>query len=376
MKILVLGASGRAARSVINSLLFLDGIDRFYLADNNAEALCKLAADLGHLPVSPRYLDAEIEGSLHDRMAEADLVLGCLGPFHLHEADIVRAAIATGRDYISLCDDPYTVGEVLAMGAEAERAGVRILSGCGLTPGLSNLLACRAVASLQSVDSLELSWFLHLGSHLGMATLEHLMHSFSGKSPVLREGKSDKTRSGSWEEMVEFPPPIGWQAVSYMGHPEPVTLPIALGGIRDMWFKAGVGSKGVSLALHSLAWMAEGDKPELWQSALRAMASGLARRCGGSSLSAVRVAAEGAEGGVRQRRVLSVVGDYYRLSGLIMAAAVDNLVGTGLGPGVYTCEKALDNISVFAWMCRLGLRVLIGEEKPQEAAGAAGEVAP
>ena len=59
MKVLILGAAGRAAKAVISFLPFLGRIERVYLADRNAEALCKMAADLRHLPVSPRYLDAE-----------------------------------------------------------------------------------------------------------------------------------------------------------------------------------------------------------------------------------------------------------------------------------------------------------------------------
>ncbi len=82
MKILVLGAAGKAAGAVISSLRLLPALERIYLADHNAEALCRQSADLAHLPVSMRYLEAGDEGSLMSRMEEADLVLGCLGPFH------------------------------------------------------------------------------------------------------------------------------------------------------------------------------------------------------------------------------------------------------------------------------------------------------
>jgi saccharopine dehydrogenase-like NADP-dependent oxidoreductase len=361
MKVLILGAAGKAARAAISALRFLTGLERIYLADNNAEALCKLSADLARFPVSLRYLDAENESSLYERMLEADLVLGCLGPFHRYESRIVHAVIAAGRDYLSLCDDPEAVEEVLALGSEVERSGVRVLCGCGLTPGLSNLLACRACSRLDRTENIEFSWFLDLASYLGEATLEHLLHAFAGKAPVRKGGKTAAARAGSWEELVCFPPPVGGKAVSYLRHPEPITLPSAMAGVGDIVFKAGVGSRGKGLALHSLAWLGEGRTTELWLTALRTAAMGITRRGDGSCLTAMRVTASGVKDGTTVQRTLGVVGDYYHISGLVMAAAAYSIAGAGWAPGVYTPEALLDDASVFAWLHRAGLRILIGE---------------
>lgn len=361
MKVLVLGAAGRAARAAVNALRFLPGLERLYLADNNAEALCKLSADLAHLPVSPRYLDAENESSLYERMLEADMVLGCLGPFHQHESRIVSAAIAAGRDYLSLCDDPTAVEEVLARGEEIKKSGIRVLCGCGLTPGLSNLLACRAVSRLDRADSVEFSWFLELGPGIGAATLEHLLHSFAGKAPALQGGEAATARARSWEEVVEFPSPVGRQAVSYLSHPEPATMPATLAGTKEIWFKAGVGGRGTGFALHSLAWLGEHQSTELWQTALHAAAGGIARRGESSCLTAVRITACGMKDGAFARRALCVMGDYYRLSGLVMAASAASLGEEGWKPGAYVPEGVLDSPSTFARLRRAGVRILLGE---------------
>jgi len=363
MKVLILGAAGKAALAVISALRFLTGLERIYLADNNAEALCRLSADLASLPVSPRYLDADSESSLYERMQEADIVLGCLGPFHRYEDRIVRMAIATGRDYLSLCDDPEAVEGVLAQGAEAERSGARIFCGCGLTPGLSNLLACRACSRLEGIDTIGCSFYLELSADLGSATIEHLLRCFAGKAPTRRGGKTTTARAGSWEELVEFPPPVGNKVVSYLRHPEPITLPEAAAGARNIWYKAGVGGRGRELALHSLAWLGEGQRTELWMTALHTAAIGITRRTSGPCLAAVSTTASGKSDGAVLRRTLGVVGEYYRLSGLVMAAAVDCLGRAAWAPGVYTPEEVLDSPSVFAWLHRAGVRVLVGEEK-------------
>jgi hypothetical protein len=369
MKIMVLGAGGKAAGAVISSLRFLSGLEHIYLADHNAEALCKLSSDIAHLPVSPRYLEAENESSLHERMKEADLVLGCLGPFHRYEARIVRSAIAAGCDYLSLCDDPGSVEEVMDLGAEAARRGVRVLCGCGLTPGLSNLLACRAGSWFDRVDTIEFAWFLGLGPGLGAATLEHLLHSFAGRAPACRGGRPAGVRAGSWEESVEFPPPVGRQAVYYLRHPEPVTMHGAIGDVGGIWFKAGVGGRARGLALHSLARMGEGETNELLSTALRTAAAGIARRGESSCLTAMRVTASGSKDGAHLRRALCVVGDYYRLSGIMMAAAADRLATDPWPPGVHSPETVLDEPAVFAWMRRAGLRIMVGEERSESGAG-------
>jgi short subunit dehydrogenase-like uncharacterized protein len=361
MRILVLGAAGKAAAAVIPILRFLPGVEHIYLADRDAGALCKHSSELAHIPVSLRYLDAESDSGLRERMKEADLVLGCLGPFHLHESRIAMAAIATGRDYLSMCDDPDSAAEVLALGKEAERGGVRVLCGCGLTPGLSDLLACRATSRLDVVDSLELAWFLDLESGLGLATLEHLLRSFAGKAPVRKEGSQIKARAGSWEQTVGFPPPVGMQVVSHLSHPEPMTLAGVAAGIGDIWFKAGVGSRAKALALQSLARMYGVEGNDLWKAAVRAVTSGMARMARDSLPAALRVTASGAVRGAPIKRTLGVVGDYYRISALVMAAAVDGMVRNAWEPGVCTPDRVLGDPELFAWLRRAGVNIMVGE---------------
>lgn len=357
MRVLILGAAGRAAGALVYFLRSMPGIERLYLADNDAEALCRRSADLARLETSARYLDAENERALLARMEEADLVLGCLGPFHLHEARIVRASMAAGVDYVSMCDDPHALREVRSMDREAARAGVRILSGCGLTPGLSDVLACRAAARLDEVKSIEIAWFLELGPALGAATLEHLMRSLAGKSPVRRGGGPREVRAGSWEEVIEFPPPVGVRSVSYLSHPEPDTP----GAAADVWFKAGVGSRARNLALQILARLGEGERGEVWRAALRAVAVSVARRGDAALPAALRITAVGERAGAPAARTLCVMGDYYRISGLVMAAAVDSLTGDAREPGVHTPQGVLDNPAFFTRLRRAGVPVLVGE---------------
>lgn len=363
MKVLILGATGRAGTAAARALHSLKGVERVFLADRDAEALSKVGAYLGRFPASPRYLDAESERSLRERMVEADLVLGCLGPSHLHEARVVEAALATGRDYLSLCDDPAATMEALALHAEAERRGVRLLLGCGMTPGLSNLLACRASCRMRGPFSLRLDWYLDMGAGLGAATLEHLLRVSWGKVDTRMDGRAAKARAGGGEELVDFPPPIGPRTVGLMGHPEPNTLPARMAEAHEIEFKGGIGGKFAGFALQTLAWIGEGREAEPRLTVLRAAARGVARRSGGSCASALRVTASNGKAGAGAEVVLAVCGDYYRVSATVLVAAAAWLAGRGWPAGALTPEGVLDHPGFFALLRRRGLPVLVGERR-------------
>jgi hypothetical protein len=367
MKVIVLGAAGKSGWAAVHSLFSLGGIEHIYLADHDAESLSRIAADFAHLPVSSRFVDAESERSLRERVSEADLVIGCLGPFHRYEGRIVRSVIAAGRDYLSLCDDSQAAEEAFSLDGEARRRGVSILCGCGLTPGLSNLLACQVSSRLPGAESVELSWFQELGGALGTATLEHLLHVYGVKVPLYQRGGVREVRGGSWEELVEFPPPVGWKAVGFLGHPETITLPRFLRGVMDVSVKGGIGgSRARGLALHSMAWMSEGWSREPWDTALRGMAAGILRRGGDGCMSALRMEMTAQSGGGIGKVIIAVMEDYYRISGLVLAAAVEQWKKATWPAGVHPPEGILDHGMALAWLREKGVRFLVGEEKKRE----------
>lgn len=363
MRILVLGAAGRAGRAVTSSLLTLSRLERILIADNNAEGLSQLSTDVAPLPASPRFLDAESLRSLKDRMAEADLVVGCLGPFHLHEGRIVEAAIETRRDYISLCDDPGATAEVLSLKEYAEDRGVGILCGCGISPGLSNLLARRAGSHIDRPAVLELAWYIEPGSRLGGATLDHLLRSLSGKTPSFINGRETEVRAGSWEEYIEFPPPVGWRAVSFLGHPEPLTLPGNMLEVSEVRFKGSIGTRGKSLALQTLGWMGGNAKSELRDVLLRALARPITSQGNGSCLSAIRVTASDGQRRSDKKSILAVVGDYYHVSSLVIMAAVEQWAMGRWPSGVHSPEEVLDDPAIFYRLRAYGLRFLTASEE-------------
>jgi saccharopine dehydrogenase-like NADP-dependent oxidoreductase len=209
MKVLILGAAGRAGRAVLGALRFLPGVEAVFLADNDAEGLTRMASQPAPFPLHLRYLEAADPRSLRERLSEADLALGCLGPFHLHEVEVFRAVLETGRDYLTLCDDARITAVLLSRREEAAACGSRVLLGCGMAPGLSNLLALRAASLLDRVDRLGFFWRLEGLSSLGWATLRHFAHSLSGRAVIVRGGREERVRAGGGRRRWTFPrPPV------------------------------------------------------------------------------------------------------------------------------------------------------------------------
>jgi hypothetical protein len=200
--------------------------------------------------------------------------------------------------------------------------------------------------------------------------MQHLLKAMHGKAVSYESGGVRKVLAGSGEEVVEFPPPIGWRAVSHIVHPEPLTLALVIGEASDICFKGGVEGRGKGLALQSLAWMGEmeGERSQLRETALQAIALSIVRRGKGASLSALRVTAAGEVGGVERRITRALIGDYYALTGRAMAAAVEHYMEGFPPEGIYPPEEFLNSRAFYGKLYKRGVRFLVGEEAGDEGA--------
>lgn len=362
MRVLILGAAGRAGRAVLSHLCLSEGVEEIILADRDAEDLVKLAGFPSPVPVRLRYLEADSDESLRRRVHEADLVVGCLGPFHIYEERVLDAVLEEGKDYLSLCDDSTVTRKALARGDEAGRRGLRVILGCGMTPGISNLLACRAAHRLGEARYLHFAWWLGGGLKAGAATLGHLLHALSGKVELLREGRVTRVRCGSWGELVELPLPAGRQYMYHLDHPEVFTVTRVLTGVRETWFKASCGGMGEDLALQTMAWLGAERYADLLAHTLDLALTGRAGAVRPHCPSVIRVTAGCSRDGPHRRVHVAVAGDYYRLSGAFVAACLEWMRWVRPKAGIYTPEEFLDHPSFYRLLHRFGVRFLRGEE--------------
>ena len=143
-----LGETGvRTARQLLDT----PGVDRVFVAattERHAESIAEALHDgaepwvLGHDVELPRDVDAVASAV----PAAAD-------------AAVARASVERGIPFASAVDDDGALRTLLALDAPARSHATRVVAGCGLAPGLADVLARHATGVLESVDEVHVARF-------------------------------------------------------------------------------------------------------------------------------------------------------------------------------------------------------------------------
>ncbi len=142
-RILVLGA-GRVGRTIASDLSKDPGLE-VTVADRSRIAL-GVVADAETVAA-----DLETPGVVADLCEGADVVVGAV-PGRIGLATL-KEVIEAGKP---VADISFSPENPLTLNEAAEQAGVPVVVDCGVAPGISNLLAGRAVAELDRTDSISI----------------------------------------------------------------------------------------------------------------------------------------------------------------------------------------------------------------------------
>lgn len=247
MKVVALGCAGHIGACAVRELAKRAPDVEVVIADKNVEAANKLAAEVGDkTAVNP--VDANEHKSLVEVMKGADVVLSTLGPFYAFAEKTLRAAIEAKVTLIDINDDWDATRSCLALDSEAKKANVTAILGLGATPGIINLMAKYAADQLDRVDDIHTAWaWTGIDPKMvGTAIVEHYYHAITGNVATYRDGNWVEIPANSDPETVEFVSPIGKFEVANVGHPEPMTLPRYIKGVKNVCNKGGVWPSGMS----------------------------------------------------------------------------------------------------------------------------------
>jgi saccharopine dehydrogenase-like NADP-dependent oxidoreductase len=248
MNIIVLGGAGDVGSRAVEDLAASESVGRVTIADRNVTAARQIAARLGDqgAKVDVRPIEADNHGELVEAIRGYDVAASALGPYHLFEAKLVRAAVTASVDYASVCDEWEAAGAAIDQSdAEAREAGVTVITGLGTSPGLSNVGIGYYAGQLDRTRRVDVYVYQPLDAGGGEAVVRHMLHIISGEVVVWRGGKRLMVPACSEEHLVEFPH-FGPIKVWNMGHSEPETVPRFLPGIEEISFYMGFG-RGSSL---------------------------------------------------------------------------------------------------------------------------------
>ena len=181
----------------------------------------------------------------HDVMVKAfkdvNVVINTAGPFYKTAVPVARAAVEAKVNYIDICDD-YEGTQILFnsdIDKMAKEAGITVLTGMGSDPGTNNILVKWYADRLDKVDEIYLYWVVSIAELAG-AAWDHSLHMTLGKIPQYINGELIYVEGGTEEVAEQFLEPLGTCHVRYVGHPQPLTLPRYIKGVKNVIIKGAL----------------------------------------------------------------------------------------------------------------------------------------
>jgi saccharopine dehydrogenase-like NADP-dependent oxidoreductase len=223
MSIIILGACGEIGRYIAYDLV-KSGFN-VSLADIREFEGKKLAEKLGTKATFYKLDIMEFE-KLVEVLKDHKLVVNNIGPYFMFKDWIPRATIQAGINYVDICDDHDVTRTFLKMNKYIERENLTFLINSGASAGLTNIMAKMGAEQLDKVESIRVLWFEDTGETIGFGQLAHWAHIAMGKVPQYINGQWTDIKALTDREVVEFPAPLGSVPLYFVGHPEPVTLPL------------------------------------------------------------------------------------------------------------------------------------------------------
>ncbi len=321
-----LGAvGGRAARQLLET----PGIDRVLVTDRRAENVGALQSVMNVEPVEwvPPHPPPSGVGVIAVAVPDDE------------DLAIARCAVEHGVPFASAADDHDAITALLGLDAAARAAGVTLAGGCGLAPGLADVLACHAAGALDAVEEVDVA-------RAGVAG--------PASATVVRRARGEKAaewRDGSWQsaraagpELVWFPDPIGARDCE-----------LAAGGL-DLLVKA---MPELVSATFRLAEPPARGMGERWNERIT-------RRSGPEGWGATRVEVHGLRGSARESIVYGVVERTAVAAGTVLALVAAHLSGAlELGPpapaGVHGAAELVDPVRFLAELNRRGVMAAVFE---------------
>ena len=242
MRAIVIGGTGGMGQGVARDLIKQEKITKVTLGDINIDpgrVQDKLRASE---KVSLIRIDVNDHNGMVGAIRENDVVINCAGPFYKTAVAVARAAVEAKVNYIDICDD-YEAVPILFSSADidkaAKEAGITVLTGMGSDPGTNNVLVKWYASQLDRVDEIHLFWVVSIAELAG-AAWDHSLHMVTGKLPQYLDGKLEYVDGGTGEETAQFLEPLGTCVVRYVGHPQPITIPRYIEGVKKVVIKGAL----------------------------------------------------------------------------------------------------------------------------------------
>jgi saccharopine dehydrogenase-like NADP-dependent oxidoreductase len=258
-RLLAIVGAGEMGRSALAILLQDDPTLRLRVFDRSSAALREAAG------ADPQRVECRTVGTDHDEPLDLQgcaLVLNFAGPFYAGRTPAAaRSALEHGCGYVDICDDAEGTQALLDLDREVRAAGLSFVSGAGLSPGLTNLLAKRVVEEAPACDGIQVAWATRERDPGGLAPLRHMLHMAVSSSPQWQDGRMASTPGFVPEtaRAYRFPEPVGEIECYDTAHPEPMLLSRSFGHLRNVTCQGATLPHWANAAFSAVARLGFGD---------------------------------------------------------------------------------------------------------------------
>jgi len=222
MKILVLGGAGAMGMVTARDLAESPAVSEVILGDVDIKKAKHVAKWIGSRKVSVKQMGDR--SSLLKEMKESDAVANAT-PYHLN-LEMMKAAIEAKKDLTDLGGVYYMTLKQLELSDAAAKAGVTVAIGCGLAPGIADILAKYGADKLDHVEEVHIRYGeVNLTPAKYKWTFRTVLEEYTSGPVIYEKGKFRQLSPFSGKHVVKFPEPIGERPCCYALYSGIATLP-------------------------------------------------------------------------------------------------------------------------------------------------------
>jgi len=219
--IAVTGGQGFEGRMIVQTLVARNNADRVIAIDMFKSGELEGAEEL--------IGDIHDHDALVELLKDVDLVFNAVGPYFAHGTAVADAALASGTHYADLCADIEITRALIAKDKQWQEAGLTAVTGFGMSPGLTNLLAAKLAARLDEMQQVSMFWWGSIGDEVVPSdmrgTLEGLLNEEFGPVTTFEDGK-EITVNGFRDGAEELDVMGHKLTFFHAGHSEQITMPL------------------------------------------------------------------------------------------------------------------------------------------------------
>jgi lysine 6-dehydrogenase len=234
-KVLVLGGVGAMATETSIDLVQTSDFDEIMIADINLEKIEAFIEESGDDRLKAAKINAESVNEMAELISGYDVIANGLPRVYCENA--IRAGIKAKVNMLDLIS-PHE--ETLALDNEAQSAGISVVGGVGITPGITNILAQLGADRLETVERIDIDFAAFRSIAHSPGLLHVILWEFDPRTEnrfYFDDGKLIPNPPFSGARTVHFPEPIGTQTTFYVPHGESQTLSKNIPGVKQVFIR-------------------------------------------------------------------------------------------------------------------------------------------